>query len=301
MNRKALGRGLEALIPASAASLPPAAPAPVVPGSSPAAVAGAQRSASVERIRPNPYQPRTQFDAEALRELADSIRENGLLQPLLVREAGNGDLELIAGERRFLAAKQAGLREVPVVVRTASKREMLQMALVENLQRQDLNGIEEAEAYQRLATEFGMTQESIAERVGKSRVAVTNSLRLLSLEPEYREMISRGTLTPGHARALLGVQEGTARRRLANDIVKQGLSVRQAELRAQGQRPTAARPAARRRSHPALGVWEERLRTRFATQVRIAGGLGRGRIEIQYFSEEDLERILELSGVGTGL
>jgi ParB family chromosome partitioning protein len=255
----------------------------------------------VERIRPNPYQPRTQFDAEALKELADSIRENGLLQPLLVRDAGQGEFELIAGERRFLAAKQAGLREVPVVVRTASKREMLQMALVENLQRQDLNGIEEAEAYQRLATEFGLTQEVIADRVGKSRVAVTNALRLLSLEEEYRDMVSRGTLTAGHARALLAVTDGSARRRLANDIVKQGLSVRQAEVRAQGQRPKSARPAARRRSHPALGEWEDRLRARFGTQVRIAGGIGRGRVEIHYFSEEDLERILELSGVGSGL
>ena len=174
MNRKALGRGLEALIPAA----PPSAPA----APSPESEASGNRAVPVERIRPNPYQPRTQFDAEALRELAASIRENGLLQPLLVRDAGHGEFELIAGERRFIAAKQAGLREVPVVVRTASKREMLQMALVENLQRQDLNGIEEAEAYQRLATEFGLTQEVIADRVGKSRVAVTNALRLLSLE-----------------------------------------------------------------------------------------------------------------------
>lgn len=255
----------------------------------------------VERIHPNPYQPRTQFDAEALKELADSIRQNGLLQPLLVREAGHGEFELIAGERRFIAAKQAGLREVPVVVRTASKREMLQIALVENLQRQDLNGIEEAEAYQRLATEFGMTQEVIAERVGKSRVAVTNALRLLALEQEYRDMVSRGTLTAGHARALLSVPEGAPRKRLANEIVKRGLSVRQAEVRAQGQRPKAARPAARRRSHPALLAWEDRLRARFGTQVRIAGGVARGRVEIHYFSEEDLERILDLSGAGSGL
>lgn len=295
MNRKALGRGLEALIPAA----PPSAPMPASPA--PEREASGHHAVPVERIRPNPYQPRTQFDAEALKELADSIRENGLLQPLLVRDAGHGEFELIAGERRFIAAKQAGLRDVPVVVRTASKREMLQMALVENLQRQDLNGIEEAEAYQRLATEFGLTQEVIADRVGKSRVAVTNALRLLSLEEEYRDMVSRGTLTAGHARALLAVAEGSARRRLANDIVKQGLSVRQAEVRAQGQRPKSARPAARRRSHPALGEWEDRLRARFGTQVRIAGGIGRGRVEIHYFSEEDLERILELSGVGSGL
>jgi ParB family transcriptional regulator, chromosome partitioning protein len=295
MNRKALGRGLEALIPAA----PPSAPVPATP--SPSREDTGHNAVPVERIHPNPYQPRTQFDAEALKELADSIRENGLLQPLLVRDAGQGEFELIAGERRFIAAKQAGLREVPVVVRTASKREMLQMALVENLQRQDLNGIEEAEAYQRLATEFGLTQEVIAERVGKSRVAVTNSLRLLSLEEEYRDMVSRGTLTAGHARALLAVTEGSARRRLANDIVKQGLSVRQAEVRAQGQRPKSARPASRRRSHPALGEWEDRLRARFGTQVRIAGGLARGRVEIHYFSEEDLERILDLSGVGSGL
>lgn len=299
MNRKALGRGLEALIP-SAPARPDAAAAPAAPA--PVAVQdGGPRMVGVAHIRPNPYQPRTQFDPEALKELTDSIRENGLLQPLLVRDAGNGEFELIAGERRFLAAKQAGLFDVPVVVRTASKREMLQMALVENLQRQDLNPIEEAEAFQRLATEFGMTQELIAERVGKSRVAVTNALRLLTLEDELREMVSRGTLTAGHARALLSVPDGAQRRRLASEIVKAGLSVRQAEARAQGQRPKTARPAARRRSHPALAAWEDRLRARFGTQVRIAGGVGRGRVEIHYFSEEDLERILELSGVGAGL
>ena len=296
MSRKALGRGLEALIPVSSSDPAPTGGTPrVEPGD------GAPRMVSVDRIRPNPFQPRNQFNPETLTELARSIEENGLIQPLVVRAAENGEFELIAGERRFMASKQAGLQSVPVVVRQASRREMLEVALVENLQREDLNPIDEAEAFERLATEFGLTQEEIASQVGKSRTAVTNSLRLLGLEREILDLVSRGTLSAGHARALLAVPAGAPRSRLVKEVVEKGLSVRQAEARAQGEKPRTSKPVARKRSHPALEAWEDRLRTRFGTQVRIVGGIGRGKIEVHYFSEEDLERILDLTGVGSGL
>jgi ParB family chromosome partitioning protein len=288
MSRKALGRGLGALIPEA-----------------PPTEARENREGGLEidvaKIRPNPFQPRTVFDAESLKELAASIRENGLIQPLVVREAADGGFEVIAGERRYLAAKQAGLTTVPAVVRQATRREMLEVALIENLQREDLNPIEEAQAFQRLATEFGLTQEEIASRVGKSRTAITNALRLLSLEEEFRSMVSRGDLTAGHARALLALPEGRPRQRLAREILEHGLSVRQVEAKVQGTGSRAPKPAARRRSHPALEAWEGRLRDRFGTRVRIVGGLARGRVELHYFSGEDLERILDLAGVGSEL
>ncbi len=298
MSRKALGKGLGALIPESAPRVnrevesPPQAADPV-PDQKPSEL-------PVTVIRPNPFQPRAAMDPAALEELAHSIRQNGLIQPIVVRPAGDGRYELIAGERRFQASKQAGLDRVPVVVREASPREMLQVALVENLQREDLNAIEEAEAYQRLATEFGLTQEEIAQYVGRSRTAVTNSLRLLGLSKELRDLVSNGSLTAGHARALLSIANEKARHNLARQILAKGLSVRQTEALCQGSGPRP-KAVARKRSHPALEAWEDRLRTRFGTQVRIVGGVGRGKVEIQYFNEDDLERILEITGVGAGL
>ena len=290
MTRKALGRGLGALIPQADAEVALAEPLEQSPG-----------DVALTSIRPNPFQPRTVFNADALSELAASIRENGLIQPLVVRDAGDGGYELIAGERRFLACRQAGLTHVPVVIRQATRRDMLQMALVENLQREDLNPIEEAEAYQRLANEFALTQEEIADRVGKSRASVANALRLLQLETDLRDLIAKGTLSAGHARALLSIPSSETRRKMAKEIVERSLSVREAELRVQGERQRRPRATARKRTHPALDAWEERLRGRFATQVRIVGGLARGRVEIHYFSHEDLERVLELAGVGPTL
>jgi len=256
---------------------------------------------ALSRIRPNPLQPRTDFAEEALDDLARSIQENGLIQPLVVRKTAEGFFELIAGERRFLASRKAGLDVVPVVIRTAARREMLELALVENLQREDLNPIEEAEAFQRLATEFGLTQEEIAGQVSRSRTAVTNSLRLLALEKDLREMVRSGKLSAGHARALLTLDDPAPRRALAKEICDKGLSVRDVEARTQAQRPRPGRATARKRSHPALEAWEGRLRERFGTQVRIVGGLARGRVEVHYFSEEDLGRILDLTGAGSEL
>lgn len=294
MTRKALGRGLGALIPgAEEMDAKPRVQAPPVPAANPAEV-------PVTAIRPNPYQPRSAMDPSALEELSRSILENGLIQPLVVRALGHGDYELIAGERRFQASKQAGLTHVPVVIRDASPREMLQMALVENLQREDLNAIEEAEAYQQLATEFGLIQEEIAKAVGKSRTAVTNALRLLSLSAELIAMISKGDLSAGHARALLSIPDDKTRLQFARMIIEKQLSVRQTEALCQQQKPRP-KPVAKKRSHPALEAWEDRLRLRFGTQVKIVGGVGRGKVEIQYFNEDDLERILELTGVATGL
>lgn len=294
MSRKALGRGLSALIPEA----PAPTPVPMAPTLE--RVEGT-RDVPIDRIRPNPFQPRTEFDPEALEELTRSIEENGLIQPLVVRAAGDGFYELIAGERRFLASKQAGLDAVPVHIRQASRREMLEVALVENLQREDLNPLEEAEAFQRLATEFGLTQEEIATRVGKSRTAITNSLRLLGLEQDLKQLVARGDLTAGHARALLALPPGDSRKKLAREILEHDLSVRQAEARVQGAHPRPKRAVAKKRSHQALEAWEGRLRDHFGTQVRIVGGLAKGRVEIQYFSHEDLERILELAGVDPGL
>jgi ParB family chromosome partitioning protein len=298
MNRKALGRGLEALIPRAEDRHLSSEDQSAVATEEPASIAPA--SARLDRIRPNPFQPRTRFDDGPLQELAASIRENGLIQPLVVRPTPDGMFELIAGERRFLASRIAGLTEVPVVLREATQREMLEIALVENLQREDLNAIEEAEAYQRLAMDFGMTQDDIATRVGKSRTAVTNALRLLGLSQEIQTMLSEGTLSAGHARALLALSEDV-RRKTAREIVEKGLSVREVEARSQMHPARKAKPTARKRSHPALEVWEGRLRDRFGTQVRIVGGIGRGRVEIHYFSGEDLERILDLSGAGSAL
>lgn len=293
MSRKALGRGLGALIPEN----------PPIPTPMPAVADRDEglKKLLIQDIRSNPYQPRNAFDPDSLQELTHSIRENGLIQPLVVRRAADGRYELIAGERRFLACQKAGMTHVEVMVRKATRREMLEIALVENLQREDLNPIEEAEAFQRLATEFGLTQEDIAHRVGKSRAAVTNALRLLSLDEDLRRLLSRKDLSPGHGRALLVLTSAEARRRLAKEIISQDLSVRQTEERVKGSQGAKPKPVAKKRSHQALEAWEGRLRDRFGTQVRIVGGLARGRVELHYFSSEDLERILELAGAGSSL
>jgi ParB family transcriptional regulator, chromosome partitioning protein len=286
MNRKALGKGLAALIPGSD-------DLPVIP-----APATATAEIPIARITSNPYQPRQLFDDAKLEELARSIQENGVIQPIVLRRAPDGDgYQLIAGERRFLAAKRAGRESIPAIVRQASRREMLEFALVENLQREDLNPIDEARAYQRMALEFALTQEQVAEKVGKDRSTVTNALRLLNLPESIQDMVSRGALSTGHARCLLAFESATEQEALASEIVKKGLSVRQVEELAAARKQRRSRAHGRRRIHPSLAGWEEQLRHAFGTQVRIQGGTARGRIEISYFSEEDLERILEVVGL----
>jgi ParB family chromosome partitioning protein len=292
MTRKALGRGLEALIPTRAAAPPPVAVADA-PAAGPLEV-------DVDRIRPNRYQPRRSFDAAKLEELAESVRENGVLQPLLVAPRGD-DFELVAGERRWRAARMAGLQKVPVVVRDVDGREALRLSILENVQREDLNPLEEAQGYRRLIDDFGMTQEEIGSRLGKSRSAIGNALRLLHLSPELQQRIQTGELTAGHARALLGATSQEEQTALAALVREQKLNVRETETLAQQQRggPPRPRPAARV-ENPALRELAGRLEARFGTRVRIqarkADGSA-GRIEIDYYVAGDLERIFEIAGV----
>lgn len=294
MTRKALGRGLEALIPKRAEPvLQPAGPTGSESDSHSA------REARVDEIKSNRFQPRRRFDATELQELAASMRENGILQPLLVRVV-DGEYELVAGERRLRAARMAGLEKVPVTVREdLDDRDALKLALLENVQRADLNPIEEARGYRRLIYEFEMTQAELAERLGKSRTAVTNTLRLLNLPEELRTRLETGDLSAGHARALLSAGSLEEQMEIANLVRERGLNVREAEHLVRG-----GRKSARRRdglaANPAVQELQKRLETRFGTRVRIRprkSDGSTGRIEIDYYSQADLERVFEVAGV----
>ena len=249
------------------------------------------------QIRPNAYQPRREFDAEGLRDLAASIRESGVLQPVVVRRSDQG-FELIAGERRLRAAKEAGLDVVPAIIRDVSEDEMLALALVENVQRDDLNAMELARAYAALVKRFGLKQEEVASRLGVSRPAVANTVRLLELPAEVQEMVSKGTLTAGHARAVLSVEGDQARASLAREIVERGLSVREAEALAQTPRAAAEGkvPSAERERPAHLKALEARLSERLGTKVVIVEGRRKGRIVIEFYSNDDFERIMGVVG-----
>lgn len=280
--RKPLGRGLEALIPG--------APKPAMPIAIPAAgIAGAEQRIPLDRIRANPRQPRSEFDEAALRELAASIRVQGIIQPLLVRPDGDGAYELVAGERRLRAARLAGLDEVPVVVRDVSDGESLELALIENIQRSDLSPLEEAAAYQHLLDDFGHTQEEIATRVGKSRPAVANALRLLRLPEPIKKEIARGRLSAGHARVLLSLESADAQLRAARQILARQLSVRDTEKIAGGRREPE-KPATR---DPHRAALERDLAAALGTRVRILPRGRGGKIEIEYYSNEELHGIAE--------
>jgi ParB family chromosome partitioning protein len=294
MTRRALGRGLEALIPPRAATVEASASAPVNEPSS-----SGPLHVDVERIRPNPRQPRRRFDTEKLRELAESVRENGILQPLLVNPSHDG-YELVAGERRWRAARMVGLRRVPVVVRAVDGRESLKLSILENVQREDLNPIEEAHGYRQLIDEFGMTQEEIGARLGKSRSAIANTLRLLQLAPEVQARIQTGELTAGHARALLGAATLEEQIELASLVREGGMTVRQAEEMTQSRRRGAALDNGKTARQPALDELAQRLEARLGTRVRIQARKSdgsAGKIEIDYYSATDLERIFETVGV----
>ncbi len=260
------------------------------------------RVADVEtdKVQSNPYQPRATFDEAGLEELATSIRQLGIIQPVTVRSVGSGTFELISGERRLRAARMAGLTRIPAYVRQADTEAMLEMAIVENIQREELNPIEVALGYQRLVDEVGLTQEEVADKIGKSRVAVTNTLRLLKLPPFIQALLKTGTLTTGHARALITVEDAGQQQRIVEEIVREGLSVRQVERRVRrlGQ-PTAKKKRSTRRKtgagDPNTSAITDKLRTRFGTQVAIRPTAeGNGRIEITYYSEDDLQRILDM-------
>jgi len=287
MTRKALGRGLDALISGDTAT--------VATEGRPPGTAGVTEI-PVDSISPNPFQPRSRFDEDTLRELADSIRSTGVIQPLLVRRIGMGEYQLVAGERRLRASQLAGLARVPVIVREFDDRAMLELALVENIQREDLNPIDEAKAYQALVEKVGLTHDQLSERVGKQRATITNALRLLTLPAEVMDMVARGSLSAGHARAVLGLENRGDQLAAARYVVSKGFSVRRTEAfirrkqRTAGSRPRTSRLAG-------VGEWETKLQQRFATRVVITPGRKGGKVEFEFYSQEDLERLLEAWGV----
>lgn len=257
------------------------------------------REAGVDEIQPNPRQPRERFDEEGLRELAASITEVGVLQPLIVRKLGPGRFELIAGERRLRAAKIAGLRKVPVVVRSAGHQATLEMALIENLQREDIGPLECARAYRRLMDEFGLIQEQVSEKVGKSRSAVANTLRLLRLPRRIQEGLEAGKITEGHARALLSLENEATQLALYDRVLAKGLSVREIEEASRKKGPKKA-SGPRRRASEANPQWEpvrEALSERLGASVKIERSGDGGKLIVPFYSNDDLDRILEAIGI----
>jgi ParB family chromosome partitioning protein len=271
-----LGKGLEALIPRESTTSTGDAKYQMVP---------------VDRIEPNPLQPRREFDEDALQQLAESFKRNGVMQPLVVKKNGS-NFTIIAGERRLRAARIAGLTEVPVVLMDeVDEGRMLELALVENLQREDLNPLEAAEGYRTLMERFGLTQNELAGRVGKSRVAVANTMRLLTLPEQVKRLIREGKLSEGHARALLAVDNEQRLIELAEKIVTESWTVRHTEREVSGLKRRTASP---RKKIPALVEVETFLKQLLGTSVRIYPGVKKGRIEIDFYSDDDLDRLLEL-------
>ncbi len=281
MTRKPLGRGLGALLSAEESTK-----------------ADESLEIAIDLIEPSAMQPRTRFDETKLTELASSIRSNGVVQPLLVRRKGLR-FELVAGERRWRAAQLAGLNRVPVVIREVPDDKLLELALIENIQREDLNAIEEAQAYRKLIETIGLTQESLAERIGRDRSYITNYLRLLRLPPDIQKLIEEAKLSTGHARTILGADDVDKQRRLARKIIERGLSVRETERLVRGMEKRGSsktRVPQARTADPNVRAAESKLRRYLGTQVRIIesqGGTG-GRVEIEYYGASDLERIYDL-------
>ena len=276
--RKALGRGLSALL------------------GTPDLEADHLREIDIDRVLPNSHQPRKNFDEEALNELANSIREHGVVQPVVVRPLEDGFFQLIAGERRWRAAQRAGLGRVPAVVREAGEHAALELALIENLQREDLNPIEEAQAYERLIVDFGMTQEEVAQRVGKNRATIANMLRLLRLPPEVQQWLRENRLTTGHAKALLSLNDLDAILDSAKRIIQGNYSVRQAEMLvsrysngASGNDPAGGHEAVDPNVRAAIHALEQAL----GTKVTMQESGGKGKIELHFFSFEEMNRLYE--------
>ena len=276
--RSGLGKGLDALIPT---------------GQKTSGTEGGITQVPIDLIQRNPRQPREKFDLEELENLAASIREHGVIQPLVVSPGKNGIYVLIAGERRLQAARKAGLKTVPEVIRQATDQQLLELALIENIQREDLNAIEEAEAYQHLAKEFKLSHETIAERVGKSRVAVTNTLRLLDASAAVKQALVDGRISEGHARALLALPSAKAQENLLNQVVNLDLSVRQTEALA--SKLSGKKPSGKRRTSSSADVTdvERRLRSSLGTKVTLKHGKKGGTVTIYYYSNEELDSLLE--------
>lgn len=276
MERNVLGRGLSALIPEG-----PQEKEKIV-------------SLAIEKMRASDFQPRKYFSEARLRELADSIKEKGIIQPILVRPKGDS-YEIIAGERRFRAAQLLGYKEVPALVKNVGDGDVLELSLIENIQREELNRMEEARAYKRLSGEFRLTHEDIAKRVSKDRATVSNTMRLLDLPEKIQDFIEENTISMGHAKCLIALENDKAQLKLCQKIINKGLSVRQTELLAraeQGDKPQAKKKP--RNGDVFLANLEQKLQRYLGTRVRIQQGKKRGKIQIEYFSTEDLNRILEL-------
>jgi len=280
-----LGRGLDALLPSMSDEEP-----------------GGASELPVENIVSNPYQPRHDFDEDKLAELTQSIRQHGVIQPIVVRQHSGGQYELVAGERRLRAAKLAGLEVIPAIIGDFSDKQVMELAVVENLQREDLNPIEEALAYQTLLEEFGLTQEALAGRIGKSRPYVSNTVRLLNLPEAVQTMVAEGALSAGHARPLLSLDTVSSQLQIAEKIAAEGLSVRESEklVQAQREQKTKAQKPKREAPRPAAGrdaevlLLEDQLRQRLGTPVRISSSKSKGTIHIDFYSQDDLARIFEL-------
>ena len=289
-----LGRGLEALIPGAQS------PAPTPGTATPVASSSEYQRLPIARIRPNPYQPRREFDPAELAELQASLKVSGLLQPIAVRPSSSG-YELVSGERRLRAATQLGWTDIPAIVREMDDRTMLTLALVENLQRADLNAVEEARGYRRLSEEFGLTHAQIADAVGKDRTSVTSLLRILQLPNTVLDLVEKGQLSAGHARALVSLDDERRALQLANESVARQLSVRELERRVReiqeppAPRLPAAAPTKAPGASPVLRRLEDELRRRLQTDVRIKlSGAERGSLEIAFYSADDLERVLDV-------
>ncbi len=314
MTKKALGRGLDALISGgvvrSVAAEVPHVEVSVRPPTITPVVTAAPRGDEVLRLDINaiersPFQPRTEFDPEHLKELADSIKQRGVIQPLLVRARRGTDgaikYELIAGERRWRAAREAGLATLPAIVRQATDEEVLEMALIENLQREDLNPIEEARAYEQLAARFNLTQEQIAVKVGKNRATVANAIRLLALPEEVQSWVVNGQLSVGHAKAILGLTIAEEQRLVAERVLRRNLTVRETEqlvehLKGEAKTRATGTASVSGKSAQVL-VIEERLRQKLGTHVNLRHGRKKGRIEIEYYGNDDLTRLLGMLGI----
>ena len=283
--KRGLGKGLSALIPAK--------PAKTLPTSHPE---GLEKFLKVSEIKPNRFQPRRQFREAELAELINSIREKGVIEPVIVRRSGQG-YELIAGERRLRACQKLGFLEIPAIIRQASDQEALELALIENLHRDNLNAMEECRGYERLVKEFSLTQEALAKKVGKERPTVANSLRLLTLPAEIQKMLEDDKLTAGHARAILTAVGAARQSALAREIIAKGLSVREAEAKARGEagkQTPGPVPAKNKNLDQHLSNIQNEMQRALGTKVRLVPkGKAKGKIEIEYYSAEDFERIME--------
>ena len=250
----------------------------------------------ISMIEPNHDQPRKDFDEGALITLSNSIAEHGIIQPIIVSPSENGFYKIIAGERRWRAAKMAGLREIPAIVRTYEKQKAAEVAMLENLQREDLNPIEEAEGYKNLMENFGLTQESLSRSLGKSRSAIANSVRILSLPQNIIDMVRNGLISEGHARTLLSIEDDAEKQRLAEEIINGKLSVRDTEKIA-GEKKTAKKIAEKKEISPEIKEMEKRLSDNFGSKVKIITGRKKGKIEIEYYGNDDFTRIMEKLGL----